>query len=92
MLQVFGNYSSELPAAFGDFNGDKLTDIVVLYSPGGDDVITVRLLLAKEQKVVTSASVQDPLFHRGTRAENLQCNLPKVRGTNQGPGLECSST
>jgi hypothetical protein len=27
---VFGNFSGVIPAAFGDFNGDKLTDMFVL--------------------------------------------------------------
>ena len=29
-------------------------------------------------QVVSSASVLDPVFHPGTRAENLQCRFTKV--------------
>ena len=75
---MFGNNSGVIPAAFGDFNGDKLTDMIVLKSNPNDDILSLRLLLANEQKVVTSASSSDPLFHWGTRDENLQCNFLKV--------------
>ena len=76
--KTFGNYSGIIPAAFGDFNGDKLTDIVVLKSNPQDNIITVRILLANEVKVVTTASSQDPLFNWGTDEQHVHCNFPKV--------------
>ena len=52
--------------------------MIVLKSNPNDDILSLRLLLANEQKVVTSASSSNPLFHWGTRDENLQCNFLKV--------------
>ena len=49
--KVFGNTNTMIPAAFGDFNADKLTDMVVLKSVAQDDVSTLQILLAKEPKV-----------------------------------------
>ena len=49
---VFGNFSGVIPAAFGDFNGDKLTDMFVLsveLEPP-HEVVKVTVLLAQEQK------------------------------------------
>ena len=39
-----------IPAAFGDFNNDKLTDMIVLKSTPNDDISTLQILLAKEPK------------------------------------------
>jgi hypothetical protein len=78
---VFGNYSGVIPAAFGDFNADKLTDMFVLsveVEPP-HEVVTVTVLLAQEQKVVGSASSLTPLFHWGTAKQKLKCRVPKVR-------------
>jgi len=50
--KVFGNSSNIIPAAFGDFNSDKLTDMIVLKSVANDDsIITLQVLLAKEPKL-----------------------------------------
>jgi hypothetical protein len=78
---VFGNYSGVIPAAFGDFNGDKLTDmfVVSVEVEPPHDVVTVTVLLAQEQKVVGSASTLTPLFHWGTAKQKLKCRVPKVR-------------
>jgi len=85
--KVFGNSSNIIPAAFGDFNSDKLTDMIVLKSvPNDDSIITLQVLLAKEPKVVSSASVHDPLFHSGTRDENLACIFTKGSLTSVVPG------
>ena len=80
---VFGNYSRVIPAAFGDFNGDKLTDMFVLsVEPEPPyEVVTVTVLVAQEQKVVgAAASSLTPLFHWGTAAQKLRCRIAKVSG------------
>ena len=45
---------SMIPAAFGDFNNDKLTDMIVLKSTPNDDISTLQILLAKEPKDCSS--------------------------------------
>ena len=57
-----------LPAAFGDFNSDKLTDFIVL--DGGQR--TVAVLLASEQSVVPTES--HPIFSGSHK--NLNCSCP----------------
>jgi len=84
--KAFGNTTGAFPTAFGDFNGDKLTDMIVLKSIPGDDTLTVRILLAKEPKVVGMDSRLDTLFHWGTREESLQCNFAKGSLTSAVPG------
>ena len=82
---VFGNFSGVIPAAFGDFNGDKLTDMFVLsveLEPP-HEVVKVTVLLAQEQKVVGSASSISPLFQWGTAKQKLQCRIAKVRRWNK---------
>lgn len=71
---VFGRSPSNrsfIPAAFGDFNSDKLTDLIVLT----DRQKTVAVLLATEQKVVSSGN-DPPLFIAHPNA-NLECNAPE---------------
>ena len=77
---VFGNFSGVVPAAFGDFNGDKLTDMFVLkVEPEPPyDIVTIIVLLAQEQKVVGSASSLSPLFQWGTVQQKLMCRFTKV--------------
>lgn len=85
--KVLGNHSGIIPASFGDFNGDKLTDMIVLKSNQGEEtIITIKVLLAKEQRMGISTSNSDPLFHWGTREENLQCNLAQGSITGSTPG------
>ena len=72
---VFGEdaLSKELiPAAFGDFNSDKLTDLIVFDSQGR----TVAVLLASEQSVVPTDS--SPMFR--TDQMNLNCSCPDGDG------------
>ncbi|XP_065349820.1 T-cell immunomodulatory protein [Cloeon dipterum] len=58
---IFGNASrGNVPAAFGDFNSDKLTDILVI----SDDGRTVRVLLAGPKEPVMSASNLTCRFER----------------------------
>ena len=65
---VFGNEgNSFLPAAFGDFNSDKLTDIIVLKK----DRKSVAVLLASEQNVVSIDS--GPMFQEQS---NMECPCP----------------
>ena len=67
---VFGEeaHSKELvPAAFGDFNSDKLTDLVVFDSK----MKTVAVLLASEQSVVPTDT--SPMF---TKDKKLNCSCP----------------
>ena len=70
---------SFIPAAFGDFNSDKLTDLVVLKN----DRLAVEVLLAREQKVVSSGS-DPPLFH-GRPSHNLECNAPEGKIVSHAP-------
>ena len=68
---VFGQSpkdSSFIPAAFGDFNSDKLTDLIVFDS----DMKNVEVLLASEQSVVSVES--NPIF-RGN-PKTLKCACP----------------
>ena len=66
---VFGDASRDLiPAAFGDFNSDKLTDIIVFDSQRR----SVAVLLASEQAVVPTDS--SPMFKRDQ--ESLNCSCP----------------
>ena len=65
---VFGNEgNSFLPAAFGDFNSDKLTDIIVLKK----DRKSVAVLLASEQNVVSIDS--GPMFQEQS---TMECPCP----------------
>ena len=41
--KVLGNHSGIIPASFGDFNGDKLTDMIVLKSNQGEETITIKV-------------------------------------------------
>ena len=65
---VFGkDENSFVPAAFGDFNSDKLTDIFVLKEDGK----SVAVLLASEQNVVSVDS--SPVFQY---QQNMHCGCP----------------
>lgn len=69
---VFGGTKEKrhfIPAAFGDFNSDKLTDLIALR----DGQKTVQVLLATQQNVVSSGN-DPPVFQAGT--EYLECNSP----------------
>ena len=71
---VFGTNQANrsfIPAAFGDFNSDKLTDMVVLK----DSEKTVAVLLATEQKVVSSGD--DPPLFVARPDSSLECNAPE---------------
>lgn len=58
---VFGKYTEGLPAAFGDFNSDELTDVFVLY----DNHEKIEILLAYEE---------EPLL-RPSRPDRLMCSF-----------------
>ena len=67
---VFGDeaHSKQLiPAAFGDFNSDKLTDLIVFDSYGR----SVAVLLASEQAVVPTDS--SPMFRKNQKSLNCSC-------------------
>ena len=65
---VFGNEGTYfLPAAFGDFNSDKLTDIIVLKK----DRKSVAVLLASEQNVVSMSVDSEPIFQEQSTMECL---------------------
>ena len=67
---VFGveAHSAQLiPAAFGDFNSDKLTDLIVFDSHGR----SVAVLLASEQAVVPTDS--SPMFSKNQKSLNCSC-------------------
>ena len=49
-IKLYLRLFSIIPAAFGDFNADKLTDLIVLRSAPNDDITTIQILLAKEPK------------------------------------------
>jgi len=77
---VFGDLKDRtdlIPAAFGDFNSDKLTDLVVLQS----DQRSVAVRLAREQSVVPASS--QPIFQPAE--ERLECNCPAGRFTTAAP-------
>lgn len=54
---VFGKYTDGLPAAFGDFNSDELTDVFVLR----DNQEKIEILLAYEEEPLLRPSRPDPL-------------------------------
>lgn len=54
---VFGKYTDGLPAAFGDFNSDELTDVFVLR----DDDEKIEILLAYEEEPLLRPSKPEPL-------------------------------
>ena len=67
---VFGSEeNSFLPAAFGDFNSDKLTDIIVLKK----DRKSVAVLLASEQNVVSMSLDSRPMFQEQS---TMECPCP----------------
>jgi len=71
---VFGRIAANrsfIPAAFGDFNSDKLTDLIVLK----DGQKSVAVLLATEQKVVSSGN--DPPLFLARPDYSLECNAPE---------------
>lgn len=47
---VFGNVLDGMPAAFGDFNSDELTDVFMLRGKPGDSPRTVEIFLAADQE------------------------------------------
>lgn len=55
---VFGKYTDGLPAAFGDFNSDELTDVFVLR----DNQEKIEILLAYEEEPLLRPSRPDPLI------------------------------
>ena len=54
--KVLGNHSGIIPASFGDFNGDKLTDMIVLKSNQGEEtIITIKVSEPGLQLVIVRA-------------------------------------
>lgn len=47
---VFGNVLDGMPAAFGDFNSDELTDVFMLRKKSTDNETTVEIFLAADQE------------------------------------------
>ena len=66
---VFGDKVDFLPAAFGDFNSDKLTDLIVF----DNHKKSVAVLLATEQSVVNIGS--DTIFR--SQKKSLNCTCPR---------------
>lgn len=54
---IFGKYTDGLPAAFGDFNSDELTDVFVLRN----NQEKIEILLAYEEEPLLRPSRPDPL-------------------------------
>ncbi|CAH2002992.1 unnamed protein product [Acanthoscelides obtectus] len=54
---VFGDRTDGMPAAFGDFNSDELTDVFVLRN----NLHTMEILLAHEEEPLLRPSRPDPL-------------------------------
>ncbi|XP_034243244.1 T-cell immunomodulatory protein [Thrips palmi] len=71
--QVFGSVRDVLPAAFGDFDSDELTDMFVLRDMGYNGM-AVEIMLA---------SNEDPLLRPN---KTLQCKFPKSKVTSVVPG------
>lgn len=69
---VFGTLTDGMPAAFGDFNSDELTDVFVLRDQGK----TVEILLAAEE---------EPLL-REARPSRLRCTFDNSLITSVVPG------
>lgn len=71
--QVFGTDRDVLPAAFGDFDSDELTDMFVLRD-NGPNGMTVEIMLA---------SNEEPLMRSN---KTLRCEFPKSKLTSVVPG------
>lgn len=69
-INVFGKDRNALPAAFGDFNSDELTDIFMLRNEGK----TLEIFLASEK---------EPLLRPGV---GLKCDFTEYRVTSVVPG------
>lgn len=67
---VFGSATDVMPAAFGDFNSDELTDLFVVHGKPN----TLEVMLAR---------VQEPLFQSG---QSLSCLFSKMHITSVVPG------
>lgn len=70
---VFGSVRDVLPAAFGDFDSDELTDMFVLRDLG-NNVMAVEIMLA---------SNEEPLLRPN---KTLRCTFPDTRVTSVVPG------
>ncbi|KAF7276132.1 hypothetical protein GWI33_010889 [Rhynchophorus ferrugineus] len=68
---VFGGFTNGMPAAFGDFNSDELTDVFVVL----DDGTSVEILLAHEE---------EPLLR--TAKPRLRCSFKMSHITSVVPG------
>lgn len=68
---AFGSITDGMPAAFGDFNSDELTDVFVLVRHG----TSVEILLAHEE---------EPLLRRSNPP--LRCDFPNYQITSVVPG------
>lgn len=55
--QVFGHLTDGMPAAFGDFNSDELTDVFVLRDGGK----TLEIFLAAEEEPLLRVARPKPL-------------------------------
>ena len=69
---VFGDKIDFLPAAFGDFNSDKLTDLIVF----DNQKKSVAVLVATEQSVVNIGS--DTIFRSQRKSLNCSCPQGKI--------------
>lgn len=69
---AFGGFTDGMPAAFGDFNSDELTDVFVLLDGGK----TVEILLAHEE---------EPLL-RPAKPDRLRCTFSSSLITSVVPG------
>ncbi|CAO1393036.1 unnamed protein product [Diamesa serratosioi] len=67
---VFPPDLDAIPAAYGDFNSDELTDVFVL----SDDFRTIEILLGSEL---------EPLFHRDPK---MKCHYPDLKISSVVPG------
>ena len=73
---VFGQKKENvafLPAAFGDFNSDKLTDFIVF----DNDQKHIAILTASEQSVVEVGS--NPIFRGKDKSLNCSCPGGKLK-------------
>lgn len=70
--QIFGSNTNGMPAAFGDFDSDELTDVFVIKNNG----TTVEILLAHEE---------EPLL-RSAQPKPLQCVFNHSKITSVVPG------
>ena len=73
--QIFGEKPQILPLAFGDFNSDKLTDVIAI----NEDRTKISILLAEEQTFTSSLISHHTYFKDPAKVDKkklkIECNF-----------------